>query len=257
MNLEIGTLTLLIKLITMGLFGRLFKIGEANANAIVDKLEDPIKMTDQAIRDLKVNLEESIKALAEVKALAIRCKNETDMNKNKAMEYESKAVAILQRAQSGAINQAEADRLAQSALEKKEEYSKSLAASVANQQKYEASVSKLESQIKKLKENISNWENEAKILKARAKVSDATASVNKQLAGIDSSSTVAMLERMKEKVEQKEALSESYAEIANSNVSVDEEINNVLESSSTSTSDALAALKQKLAIKGPDATDAP
>jgi phage shock protein A len=240
----------------MGLFGRLFKIGEANANALVDKMEDPIKMTEQAIRDLKVNLENSIKALAEVKALAIRSKSETDMNKNKAMEYESKAVALLQKAQSGGIDQAEADRLAQSALEKKDECSKNLAVSLTNQKKYEDSVAKLEAQVKKLKENISNWENEAKILKARAKVSDATASVNKQLAGIDSSSTVAMLERMKEKVEQKEALSESYAEIANDNVSVDEEINNVLESSSASSSDALAALKQKLALKGPDAIDA-
>jgi phage shock protein A len=171
------------------------------------------------------------------------------------LEYESKAVAILQKAQSGAIDATEADRLAQSALEKKEEFSKNLASSLGNQKKYEDSVAKLEAQIKKLKSNISNWENEAKILKARAKVSDATASVNKQLAGIDSNSTVAMLERMKEKVEQKEALSESYAEIASSNVSVDEEINNVLESSNANASDALAALKQKMALKGGDATD--
>ena len=240
----------------MGIFNRLFKIGEANANALVDKLEDPIKMTDQAIRDLKVDLENSIKALAEVKALAIRSKNETEMHKNKALEYESKAIALIQKAQSGGIDPTEADRLAQSALEKKEEHSKSLAASLTNQKKYDESVAKLEAQIKNLKTNISNWENEAKILKARAKVSDATKSVNKQLAGIDSSSTVAMLERMKEKVEQQEALSESYAEIANSNISVDQEINNVLESSSSNASDALAALKQKLAIKGPDATDA-
>jgi len=239
----------------MGLFNRLFKIGEANANALVDKLEDPIKMTEQAIRDLKVDLENSIKALAEVKALAIRSKNETEMNKTKAMEYESKAIAILQKAQSGAIDATEADRLATSALEKKEEHSKNLASSLANQQKYDDSVSKLEAQIKKLKTNISNWENEAKILKARAKVSDATKSVNKQLAGIDSSSTVAMLERMKEKVEQQEALSESYAEIANSNVSVDDEINKVLESSNSNSSEALNALKQKLALKGGDATD--
>jgi phage shock protein A len=240
----------------MGLFNRLFKIGEANANALVDKLEDPIKMTEQAIRDLKVDLENSIKALAEVKALAIRSKNETETNKNKAMEYESKAVAILQKAQSGAIDPTEADRLAQSALEKKDEHTRTLQVSLTNQKKYDDSVAKLEAQIKKLKSNISNWENEAKILKARAKVSDATKSVNKQLAGIDSTSTVAMLERMKEKVEQQEALSESYAEIANDNITVDEEIDKVLESSSTSTSDALAALKQKLALKGGDATDA-
>lgn len=240
----------------MGIFKRLFKIGEANANALVDKLEDPIKLTDQAIRDLKVDLENSIKALAEVKALAIRAKGETEMHKNKAMEYESKAIAILQKAQSGAIDASEADRLAQSALEKKEEHSKSLGTALTGQKKYDESVAKLEAQIKKLKANISNWENEAKILKARAKVSDATKSVNKQLAGIDSSSTVAMLERMKEKVEQQEALSESYAEIAHNNISVDEEINNVLESSSSTGSDALAALKQKLALKGGDATDA-
>jgi phage shock protein A len=237
----------------MGIFKRLFKIGEANANALVDKLEDPIKLTDQAIRDLKVDLENSIKALAEVKALAIRSKNETEMHKNKALEYESKAIAILQKATTGGIDAGEADRLAQGALDKKEEHSRSLSVSVSNQKKYDESVAKLEAQIKKLKSNISNWENEAKILKARAKVSDATKTVNKQLAGIDSSSTVAMLERMKEKVEQQEALSESYAEIAQTNVSVDDEINNVLESSSGS--DALAALKQKLALKGPDSVD--
>jgi phage shock protein A len=240
----------------MGIFKRLFKIGEANANAMVDKLEDPVKMTEQAIRDLKVDLENSIKALAEVKALAIRSKNETETHKTKAMEYESKAIALLQKAQSGGLDMAEADRLAQASLEKKEECSRNLATSLASQKKYDESVAKLEAQIKKLKSNIDTWENEAKILKARAKVSDATKSVNKQLAGIDSSSTVAMLERMKEKVEQQEALSESYAEIANDNVSVDEEINNVLESSSGTSSDALLALKQKLALKGPDAKDA-
>ncbi len=237
----------------MGIFKRIFKIGEAEAHSLVDKLEDPIKMTEQAIRDLKGDLENSIKALAEVKALAIRSKNETDMHRTKAKEYENKAIALLQKAQSGAMEQAEADRLAQSALEKKEEHSRSLSVSLENQKKYDASVAKLETQIKRLKSNISKWENEAKILKARAKVSKATKSVNKQLAGIDSSSTVAMLERMKEKVEKEESISESYAEIADENVSVDEEIELALGSGSSS--DALSALKEKLALKGGDVED--
>ena len=34
----------------------------------MDKLEDPIKMTEQGIRDMKKDLESSLKALAEVKA---------------------------------------------------------------------------------------------------------------------------------------------------------------------------------------------
>ncbi len=234
----------------MGFFRRIFKIGEAEANSLVDKLEDPIKMTDQAIRDLKVDLEKSIKALAEVKALAIRSRNETEASKNRAQEYENKAIALLKRAESGDISPEEADRLAQIALEKKEEHVRVYTTSAANQKKYDASVHKLETQIKRLKSNISKWENEAKVLKARAKVSKATKSVNKQLAGIDSSSTVAMLERMKEKVDQDESMSESYAEIAADNVGADEEIELALESNGGSSS--LAALKSKLALKSGD-----
>ena len=37
----------------MGIFSRLFKVGQAEAHAMVDKLEDPIKITEQGIRDLK------------------------------------------------------------------------------------------------------------------------------------------------------------------------------------------------------------
>ena len=230
----------------MGLFRRVFKIGEAEAHSIVDRLEDPIKMTEQAIRDLKVNLGESIKALAEVKAMAIRARNESNNHKNKAKNYESKAIQLIQKAESGEIDAGEADKLASSALSKKEEHTRNLAISLENQKKYDASVDKLETQVNKLKKNISKWENEARLLKARAKVSKATKEVNKQLAGVDSSSTIAMLERMKQKVDEEESMSESYAEIAESNLSVDDEINNALESSSSS--NALADLKAKLAL---------
>jgi len=37
----------------MNIFKRLFRIGSAEANSLVDKLEDPIKMTEQGIRELK------------------------------------------------------------------------------------------------------------------------------------------------------------------------------------------------------------
>ncbi len=238
----------------MGLFRRIFKIGEAEANAVVDRLEDPVKMTEQAIRDLKENLGESIKALAEVKALAIRSRNEVNKHKSKAKSYESKAMQLLQKAESGNLDMSEAESLATSALAKKEEHSSSLASALETQKKYDASVSKLETQINHLKKNISKWENEAKILKSRAKVSKATKAVNKQLAGVDSSSTVAMLERMKEKVDQQEAMSESYAEIAESNTSIDDEISSALEESSSS--DALAALKAKMALGSGDVKDA-
>lgn len=238
----------------MGFFKRLFKIGQAEANAMLDGLEDPTKMTEQGIRDMKGKLDESIKALAEVKALAIRSKNDVNKYRNKMNEYENKAIALLKRAEKGALDPAEADRLATAALEEKEQAGQNLSTALKTQKTYDGQVAKLEGTIDRLKKYINQWENEAKTLKARAKVSKATKTVNKQLANIDADSTVAMLERMKEKVEQDEALAESYADIAFENQSIDEEIDSVLEETSGTGSEALAALKAKLS--GGDETKA-
>ena len=69
-----------------GLFERLFKTGQAEAHALVDKLEDPIKMSEQAIRDLKKDLQDSMKALAEVKSVAIRLEREADEQLNRSKD---------------------------------------------------------------------------------------------------------------------------------------------------------------------------
>ena len=71
----------------MSVFKRLFKIGQAEAHTIVDKLEDPIKLTEQGIRDLKKDLDESLKALAEVKAMSIRAKKESAEARSRAKSY--------------------------------------------------------------------------------------------------------------------------------------------------------------------------
>jgi len=229
----------------MGFFKRLFKMGSAEAHSALDKMEDPVKLTEQGIRDMKVDLDKSIRALAEVKAMAIRAKNDANKHRNSMKEYENKAIMLIKKAESGAIAPEDADRLASTALSKKEEAGGNLQAALKNQQTMDAQVTKLTANVGNLKNNISKWENEARTLKARAKVSKATATVNKQMAGIDSSSTVAMLERMKEKVESQEALAESYGDIAYENRSIDEEIDSVLADSSGG-SDALAALKAKM-----------
>lgn len=230
----------------MGIFKRLFNIGKAEAHSAIDKMEDPVKMTQQGIRELKKDLDESIKALAEVKAMAIRSKNEASGHREQMHSYENKAMKLIKRAEAGELDPAEADRLATMALEQKERSAQNLQTALKHQKTYDAQVAKLEANIRKLKSNISKWENEAKTLQARAKVSEATKNVNKQLAEIDSSSTVSMLERMKTKVEEQEALAESYADIAYENRSIDEEIDEVLKDSSQSSSAALEALKAKM-----------
>jgi phage shock protein A len=230
----------------MSIFKRVFKMGQAEANAIVDKMEDPIRLTEQGIRDLKKDLEQSLKAFAEVKAIAIRTRRQGVEANDEAKSWEQKAVMLLQKAQTGAMPAADAERLATEALSKKKEFDSQAATFIQQANQLDGKTTQLEGNIKKLKTQITNFENELRTLKARVKVSEATTSLNKQMAQIDSDGTVSMLERMKEKVEKQEALADAYGEMANANTSVDDEINKALEGVNLEVSDELAALKAKL-----------
>ena len=232
----------------MNIFRRLFRIGKAEAHSVIDKLEDPIANTEQGIRDLKKDLDSSLKGLAEIKAIVIRSKREAKEAKLAAESWEKKAMLILQKVSKGELNAADADRLAKEALVKKDQAVKNSSETQLRSENYGAQEVKLSAQVQKLKSMISNYENELKTLKARVRVSETTKKMNKQLAGIDPDSTISMLERMKDKVEQDEALGEAYGDIAGENTSLEDEINEAANVDASTSDDALAALKAKMNI---------
>ena len=100
----------------MGIFQRVFRVGKAEVHATIDKFEDPIKMTEQGIRDLKKDLNSAMTSLAEVKGQGIRLGKQASENEKAAADYERKAMLLLQKAQGGDLDAAEADRLAGEAL---------------------------------------------------------------------------------------------------------------------------------------------
>jgi len=133
-------------------------------------------------------------------------------------------------------------------LIKKEESQKNATRTTAEAEKFNTSVAQLEKNVNSIKSNISKWENELKTLKARVKVSNATKNLNKQMAEIDSSSTVSLLERMKEKVEQDEALAEAYGDIANDSKSIDDELNAAVDTTDSGAESDLEKLKKQLGM---------
>ncbi|WP_299680885.1 PspA/IM30 family protein [uncultured Tenacibaculum sp.] len=230
----------------MNFFKRLFKIGQAEANAAIDNMEDPIKMTEQGIRDLRVDLEKSLESLAQVKALAIRAKNDIEEFTAKANDYEQKAMLVLTKAKNGELEFNEADDLAKQALLKKQEIHLQIENAKNEATSFDNSVAQLEGNVQEIKGTISKWENELKTLKARVKVSKATKNLNKQMAEMDSSGTVTMLERMKEKVQQEEALAEAYGDLSKSSKTVDQKLNELTDTKNKTAEDNLAQLKKQL-----------
>ena len=232
----------------MNFFKRLLKMGEAEANAALDNMEDPIKLTEQGIRDMKEDLDKSLEALAQVKALAIRSKNEHEEFLLKVESYQEKALLLQTKAKKGSLEISIAERLAKESLIMKEESSLQAANTKVQAFNLERSVSQLEINIAEVKKSISKWENELKTLKARVKVANANQKLNKQMASVDASSTVSMLERMQDKVNQEEALAEAYGDIAHANKSVDDEIDKAINFKEDSAENELAKLKEQLGL---------
>lgn len=232
----------------MNVFKRLLRIGQAEIHAIVDKMEDPIRMTEQGIREMRDDLDNSLEALAKIKALAIRTRNEARQKTKNAEEYKNKTIALLSKAQSGELEMAQAEKLAKEALTIKERLENESEALHIEQVQHEKSVAEMEENIDILKFNIHKWENELKILKARVKVSKATKEVNKQLAQIDSDSTISMLERMKEKVEEDEALAQAYGEMAKRSTSIDQEIDKAIGNDTSKVNSELERIKKELGM---------
>jgi phage shock protein A len=234
-----------------GIFNRLFKMGQAEAHSVVNKMEDPIKMTEQGVRDLKKDLQATMQSLAEVKALANRMKKEADNSRKLAEDYERKARLLLQKMQSGELDGAEAERLAREALSKKAEAAQKAVEGMANFEKQQGMVDQMQGNVDKLKSTISSYENDLITLKARAKTAVATRKINQQMAKTDPSGTLATLERMRERVEEEESLASAYGELASPAASVDDEINRALSSPDTKlleAGDSLAALKTQMGI---------
>lgn len=233
----------------MGIFSRLFKVGQAEAHNVVNKLEDPIRMTEQGIRDLKRDLQGAMQGLAEVKGVALRMSKEAEDAKRQASEYERKAMLLLQRAQDGQLEMAEAERLATEALAQKDTVSERATSLIRDAEQQQRMAAQLQEKVSQLKSTITTHENELVTLRARAKTAASTKKINQQLAKIDSSSTIAMLERMKNKVEEDEALAQAYGEVADADSSVDAEIDRALAGSQTAgAQDRLAELKAKMGL---------
>lgn len=232
-------------------FRRLFRIGQAEAHAALNSLEDPIKMTEQGISDLKRDLHASMTSLAEVKGIAIRLKKEADESKSLAAEYERKAMLLLQRMEKGDLAKEEAERLAMEGLKRKEEVTQKAVRLLGEWESQDRTATQLQGTVEKLKATVTKYENDLITLKARARAAASTRKINEQLAKVDSSGTIAMLEKMKAKVEEDESLAQAYGSMAAVDKSVDDEINAALTKGAAHPSvGALAELKAKMGISG-------
>ena len=229
----------------MSIFDRLFRIGKAEANAAVDKIEDPAKMAAQILRELRENYQQAIQGEAEIKALALQHRASELQYRNSAADWEKKANDLLDRVESKQLDEVKGNELAtkaaeahQTALNEADQFAKMA-------EKEESAVAVMDLKIKQIKDQIAETESRAQLINSRAKTAEVSEKINKTLSNVDTDGLMATLNRMDEKASAQEFRAAAYAQIEDSTLSTEQEINKVL--SSGSSSSALDAIKAKRA----------
>ena len=174
------------------------------------------------------NLNESLEALAEVKAAVIRTRKDYEFYQEKEKDAENKAKRIIAKAQEGNLDWNEANNLAMELL-KEQERSKQMADGALNQL---AELGKLQDKIEKHAQTVKSIKE-----KQRVKMPD-------------SSETISMIERMKAKIQKDEILGDLYEDFGKDSAKNDpllnEKVNKAL--GIDPDKDALNALKSKLGM---------
>ncbi|KZE72610.1 PspA/IM30 family protein [Paenibacillus sp. CMAA1739] len=215
----------------MSIFKRLRDLTMSNINAIIDKAEDPVKMTDQYIRDMQEDLEDAEKAVAAQIAIEKRFKQ----------QYEEQAALVKKREeQAHTAAKAQNVDLARRALEEKKSAEQKMNEFKAGYEQNKAAADNLRGKLDEMRRQLTEMKNKRETLVARYNAAKAQTEINKAMNGFSSDTATAGLKRMEEKMLQAEARAEASNEMASKEKSLDEEFKELDKKSAVD--DELAAL---------------
>ena len=176
----------------MSIFKRVFKVGEAKANQMIDKMEKPELMLEQAIRDQESAMREAKAKVVQVIATERQSKALLDKETEGAREWEQKAQAALRAGN---------EELATKALVRSEEHEKRSVTLKPQWESQRASVESLKSEMRRMEDEISELKRNKDIIIAQSKAAEVKKEIYEAKAKISDSGTHDLVERMKAKAE--------------------------------------------------------
>lgn len=188
----------------MGIFKRISTIVRANINELLDKAEDPEKMVEQILRDMKKNYTEVKAQVANAIAEEKKLQRKYEENKKLAANWMAKAELAVDKGE---------DELAKEALRRKKEYEQVANTFQAQWQAQAETVEKLKATLRELEQKIEEAQLKKESLIARHKSARAQKQMHETLARMDTSSAFEAFERMEEKVEEAEVQAEAAMDL--------------------------------------------
>jgi len=190
--------------LSMNLFDRFTRVAKSNINSVLQSLEDPEKIMNQAVEDMQKDLVKVRQSYAEVTATQRRMMRQKEQADAMSEDWYKRAQLALQKG---------AEDLAREALNRRQvhtEESESLQAQIDTQN---ASIDKLYEGMQLLEKKILEAKAKKDQMIARARTAQSTQQVNDMLGGITGKTSMDAFNRMEDKVEALEASAEVSAEM--------------------------------------------
>jgi len=230
----------------MSIFSRIFKVGQAKANQVIDGLEKPELMLEQAIKDKEKQIREAKKAIMSCIATERETKALLEKEKGLKFQWEQKAEAALKAGK---------EDLAVKALNRSTEHDQKVAALQTNWKTQKSSVDALKTDVQKLDNELAEFKRNKDFIIAQSKAADVKKSIYEAKAKISKKhDTDDLIARMKAKAERTSYEADAAEDVANTFEGKDdlEKEFEGLDSGTTSVSvqNKLAAMKTKLQHNG-------
>jgi len=188
----------------MGIFDRFSTMLRSNINDLISRAENPEKMLNQLILDMKSNLakakQEAAAAIADEKKLQA----DAEALKKQAEDWERRAMLAVQEGR---------DDLATQALMRYNEALQGAQQLHETWVKHKADTESLKGQLRQLNDKIEEAKRKKNILVARAKRAEAQQRIQETMSGMNDKSAFESFDRMAEKIEAIERKALAAAEI--------------------------------------------
>jgi phage shock protein A len=226
----------------MGIFQKLSTLLKSNINDLISRAEDPEKMLNQVILDMRDQLARAKREVAAAIADERKLKQQLDDEVKQTRDWEQRAMLAVRENR---------DDLAKQALIRQQEHAERAASLEQTWHQQTAEIDKLKNSLRQLNDKIDEAKRKRNLLIAKQKRAQAQRRIHETMSGLSDTSAFEAFNRMAEKIEDNERklLAEAEVDQALAVPTMESEFLKLeAGASSGAVEDRLMALKQNMGL---------
>lgn len=225
----------------MGIFSKLSTLLKSNINDLISRAENPEKMLNQIILDMRDQLAKAKREVAAAIADERKLRSQLDEEAKQTREWERRAMLAVREGR---------DDLAKQALMRQQEHAQRVQMLEQTWRAQADETEKLKGSLRQLNDKIEEARRKRNLLIAKQKRAQAQRRIHETMSGLSDTSAFEAFNRMAEKIEESERRSLAAAEVdeALNTDSLETEFTRLEAGGDSSMDDRLLALKAEMGL---------